>query len=128
MDQLTPEEKKIGKDNFDEAVGFTRREFLQGIIAAEQFPVQAWVPCISAIAKWTTQFRVGVMALVTKVTFCSVVALQITFRLSRSRTFGPLRSIARFYGDWATDTVKSRSSRLNPRRLATLRTKRRKER
>jgi predicted dehydrogenase len=34
MDQLTPEEKTTGKDNFDEAVGFTRREFLQGVVGA----------------------------------------------------------------------------------------------
>ena len=34
MDQLTPEEKKIGKDNFDEAIGVTRRDFLQGVIGA----------------------------------------------------------------------------------------------
>ncbi len=32
MDQLKPEEKQIGKDNFDEAVGVTRREFLQNVI------------------------------------------------------------------------------------------------
>jgi predicted dehydrogenase len=34
MDQLSPEEKKIGQDNFDEAVGVTRREFLQGVVGA----------------------------------------------------------------------------------------------
>ncbi len=34
MDQLKPEEKQIGKDNFDEAVGVTRREFLQGVVGA----------------------------------------------------------------------------------------------
>jgi predicted dehydrogenase len=31
---LTPEEKAIGKENFQSAIGFTRREFLQGTIAA----------------------------------------------------------------------------------------------
>ena len=31
---LSPEEKQIGKDNFDEAVGTTRRDFLKGTIAA----------------------------------------------------------------------------------------------
>jgi len=31
---LSPEEKKIGKENFQEAVGTTRREFLMGSIAA----------------------------------------------------------------------------------------------
>ncbi len=34
MKMLSPEEKTIGQDNFNEAVGFTRREFLQGVIAA----------------------------------------------------------------------------------------------
>ena len=31
---LSPEEKKIGKENFQEAVGTTRRDFLKGSIAA----------------------------------------------------------------------------------------------
>lgn len=34
MDQLSPEERTIGQNNFHEAVGFTRREFLQGVIAS----------------------------------------------------------------------------------------------
>ncbi len=32
--QLTPEQKQLGKDNFNEAVGFSRREFLTGAAAA----------------------------------------------------------------------------------------------
>ena len=32
--QLTPEQKQMGKDNFNEAVGFGRREFLTGAAAA----------------------------------------------------------------------------------------------
>ncbi len=31
---LTPEEKDIGKDNYHEAVGFTRRDLLKGVVAA----------------------------------------------------------------------------------------------
>ena len=31
---LSPEEKQIGKDNFDEAVGTTRRDFLKGTVLA----------------------------------------------------------------------------------------------
>jgi predicted dehydrogenase len=34
MDQLSPEDKAIGIENFNEAVGFTRRDFLKGVIAA----------------------------------------------------------------------------------------------
>lgn len=34
MNQLTPDEKNIGQNNFYEAVGFTRREFIQGVVAA----------------------------------------------------------------------------------------------
>ncbi len=33
MDQLSPEKKVIGKNNFDEIIGFTRRDFLRGIVA-----------------------------------------------------------------------------------------------
>ena len=32
--QLTPEQQQIGKDNFNEAVSFTRRDFLIGGAAA----------------------------------------------------------------------------------------------
>ncbi|HEY0982512.1 MAG TPA: gfo/Idh/MocA family oxidoreductase, partial [Schlesneria sp.] len=32
--QLTPEQERIGKDNFHEAVAFTRRSFLVGAAAA----------------------------------------------------------------------------------------------
>lgn len=32
--QLTPEQRQLGKDNFNEAVGFSRREFLTGLGAA----------------------------------------------------------------------------------------------
>ena len=32
--QLTPEQERLGKDNFHEAVAFTRRSFLVGAAAA----------------------------------------------------------------------------------------------
>ena len=31
---LTPEQQKVGKENFDEAVAVTRRDFLSGTVAA----------------------------------------------------------------------------------------------
>jgi predicted dehydrogenase len=34
MNQLSPEERTTGQNNFYEAVGFTRREFMQGVIGA----------------------------------------------------------------------------------------------
>ena len=34
MNQLTPEERATGQSNYYEAVGFTRREFMHGVIAA----------------------------------------------------------------------------------------------
>ncbi|MCY2985496.1 MAG: Gfo/Idh/MocA family oxidoreductase [Planctomycetota bacterium] len=34
MTPISPEDRTIGRNNFDEAVGFTRREFMQGIVAA----------------------------------------------------------------------------------------------
>lgn len=34
MTPISPEDRTTGKNNFDEAVGFTRREFMQGIVAA----------------------------------------------------------------------------------------------
>jgi len=34
MQQLSTEDRTTGKNNFDEAVGFTRREFMRGVVAA----------------------------------------------------------------------------------------------
>ncbi len=34
MTPLSEKDRTVGKDNFDEAVGFTRREFMQGVVAA----------------------------------------------------------------------------------------------
>lgn len=34
MDSLSPDEKKIGQDNFYEAVGVTRRDFMTGVVGA----------------------------------------------------------------------------------------------
>ena len=41
---LSPEEKKVGKDNFNEAMGTTRRDFLKGGIAPATFTRDTTTP------------------------------------------------------------------------------------
>ncbi len=61
MDQLSPEQRKIGRDNFDES-GWrdSRREFLQGVIGAVRF--RGWLGChVLWISKVDDPVRVGVI-------------------------------------------------------------------
>ncbi len=60
---LTPEEKKIGKQNFDEAVGTTRREFLQdiGIIGGTAAVIGLGAKYFNYGPKLDDRLRVGVI-------------------------------------------------------------------
>lgn len=60
---LTPEEKKIGKDNFDEAVGTTRRSFLKdiGIIGGTAAAVGLGAKYFNYGPKLDDRLRVGII-------------------------------------------------------------------
>ena len=60
---LSPEEKKIGKENFQEAVGTTRRDFLKGSIAATVAAAASarWAATTSATRRSTIRLRVGII-------------------------------------------------------------------
>ena len=55
--QLTPEQERLGKDNFHEAVAFTRRGFLVGAAAAP--PTET--PWLSAepVSPWQVRCRIA---------------------------------------------------------------------
>ncbi len=107
MDQLTPDEKKIGKDNFDEAVGFTRREFLQGVVAAGAVSGAGLGAMYFGYSKVTDPVRVGVIGVGDEGNvllggctpdYVQVVAIADVRPSSIHRAF---------YGDWSSDTVKT---------------------
>ncbi len=59
---LSPEEKKIGKENFDEAVGTTRRDFLKGtVLAAGTASVGLGAMYFGYDARIDRRLRVGVI-------------------------------------------------------------------
>lgn len=61
MDQLSPEDKAIGIENFNEAVGFTRRDFLKGVIAAGAVSGAGLGAMYFQYGKVTDPVRVGVI-------------------------------------------------------------------
>lgn len=59
---LSPEEKKIGKENFDEAVGATRRDFLKGtVLAAGTASVALGAMYFGYDARIDRRLRVGII-------------------------------------------------------------------
>ena len=61
MNQLTPEERTTGQNNFYEAVGFTRREFMQGVMAAGAVSGAGLGAMYFGYAKVGDPIRVGVI-------------------------------------------------------------------
>ncbi|MCO6456545.1 MAG: Gfo/Idh/MocA family oxidoreductase [Pirellulaceae bacterium] len=58
---LTPEQKTIGQDNYHEAVGFSRRDFLKGVIAAGAVSGAGLGAMYFGYGKVTDPVRVGVI-------------------------------------------------------------------
>ena len=61
MRTLSPEDKTIGQDNYHEAIGFTRREFLQGVIAAGAVSGAGLGAMYFGYEKFADPVRVGVI-------------------------------------------------------------------
>src|SRR4029078_8049404 len=63
MNNLTPEEKALGKQNFDEATGSTRREFLaaMGIVGGTAAAASLGSKYFKYGAKWDDRLRVGII-------------------------------------------------------------------
>lgn len=61
MNQLSPDEKAVGQSNYYEAVGFTRRQFMQNIIAAGAVSGAGLGAMYFGYAKVNDPVRVGVI-------------------------------------------------------------------
>src|SRR5262245_29097555 len=99
---LTPEEKKIGKQNFDEATGSTRREFLQTtvLVGGAAATVGLGAKYFGYGPKLDERLRVGIIGtgdeggvLIGAINpeYIDVVAISDIRPYSRHRAF---------YGDW----------------------------
>lgn len=106
---LTPEEKKIGKQNFNEAVGTTRRTFLQdiGIIGGTAAAVGLGAKYFNYGPKLDDRLRVGVIGTgdegnvlmgAINPDYVDVVAIADIRPYSRHRAF---------HGDWSSPGAKS---------------------
>lgn len=107
--QLTPEEKKLGKQNFDEAVGTTRRSFLQdiGIIGGTAAVAGLGAKYFNYGPKLDDRLRVGIIGTgdegnvligALNPDYIDVVAIADIRPYSRYRAF---------YGDWYSPSAQA---------------------
>lgn len=105
MDQLTPDEKKIGKDNFDEAIGLTRRDFLQGVVGAGAVSGAGLGAMYFGYSKVNDPVRVGVIGVGDEGNVllggCSPEYVQVV-AIADIRPSSIHRA---FHGDWSSPTV-----------------------
>jgi predicted dehydrogenase len=107
MDQLSADEKKIGKDNFDEAIGVTRREFLQGVIGAGAVSGAGLGAMYFGYSKVNDPVRVGVIGTGDEgnvlIGGCTPEYVRIT-AIADVRPYSVYRA---FHGDWSSPAAQS---------------------
>jgi predicted dehydrogenase len=104
MRTLSPEDKIIGQDNYHEAIGFTRREFLQGVIAAGAVSGAGLGAMYFGYEKFADPVRVGVIGTGDEgsvlIGGCTPEYVQVT-AIADIRPYSIYRA---FHGDWTTPT------------------------
>ncbi|AMV35176.1 Glucose--fructose oxidoreductase precursor [Pirellula sp. SH-Sr6A] len=107
MNQLTPDEKNIGQNNFHEAVGFTRREFMQGVVAAGAVSGAGLGAMYFGYNKVNDPVRVGVIGVGDEgnvlIGGCNPDYVTVK-AIADIRPFGIHRA---FHGDWASPAANS---------------------
>jgi len=104
MRTLSAEDKAVGQDNYHEAVGFTRREFLQGVIAAGAVSGAGLGAMYFGYEKFANPVRVGVIGTGDEgnvlIGGCTPEYVQVT-AVADIRPYSIYRA---FHGDWTTPT------------------------
>ena len=104
MRTLSAEDKVVGQDNYHEAVGFTRREFLQGVIAAGAVSGAGLGAMYFGYEKFANPVRVGVIGTGDEgnvlIGGCTPEYVQVT-AVADIRPYSIYRA---FHGDWTTPT------------------------
>ena len=107
MNPLSPEDRTTGKNNFDEAVGFTRREFMQGIVAAGAVSGGGLGAMYFGYEKISDPVRVGVIGTGDEgnvlIGGCTPDYVQVT-AIADIRPYSIYRA---FHGDWSSPAANS---------------------
>lgn len=102
MDQLSPEDKAIGIENFNEAVGFTRRDFLKGVIAAGAVSGAGLGAMYFQYGKVTDPVRVGIIGTGDEGNVLIGGCTPDYVRVVAIADIRPSSIHRAFYGDWAS--------------------------
>lgn len=105
MDQLSAEDKNIGIDNFNEAVGFTRRDFLKGVIAAGAVSGAGLGAMYFQYGKVTDPVRVGIIGTGDEGNVLIGGCTPDYVRVVAIADIRPYNIHRAFYGDWASPTA-----------------------
>ena len=107
MNPLTPDQRTIGKNNFDEAVGFTRHEFMQGIVAAGAVSGGGLGAMYFGYEKIKDPVRVGIIGTGDEgnvlIGGCTPDYVQVT-AIADIRPYSIFRA---FHGDWSSPAANS---------------------
>lgn len=105
MQALTPEQKQTGKDNFNEAVGVTRRDFVKGVASAGVVSGAGLGAMYFGYGKVENPVRVGVIGVGDEGNVllggCTPEYVQVT-AIADIRPSSIHRA---FHGDWASDAA-----------------------
>lgn len=107
MQPLSPEQKQIGQDNYHEAVGVTRRDFIKGVVSAGVVSGAGLGAMYFGYGKLTDPVRVGVIGTGDE---GNVLIGGCTPDYVDVKAIADIRpsSIHRaFYGDWSSDAALS---------------------
>lgn len=102
MDQLSPEDKAVGIENFNEAVGFTRRDFLKGVIAAGAVSGAGLGAMYFQYGKVTDPVRVGIIGTGDEGNVLIGGCTPDYVRVVAIADIRPSSIHRAFYGDWAS--------------------------
>lgn len=104
MTPLSPEDRTTGRNNFDEAVGFTRREFMQGIVAAGAVSGGGLGAMYFGYEKVKNPVRIGIIGTGDEgnvlIGGCSPDYVQVV-AIADIRPYSIYRA---FHGDWTSPT------------------------
>ncbi len=102
MTPLSPEDRTTGKNNFDEAVGFTRREFMQGVVAAGAVSGGGLGAMYFGYEKVNNPVRIGIIGTGDEgnvlIGGCTPDYVQVT-AIADIRPYSIYRA---FHGDWSS--------------------------
>ncbi len=102
MDQLSPDERKIGQDNYYESLGVTRREFLQGVVGAGAVSGAGLGAMYFGYSKVADPVRVGIIGTGDEGNVLIGGCTPEYVRIVAISDIRPSSIHRAFYGDWSS--------------------------